>query len=245
MTWFHWVMFFVSLALQLALIASLRRGPYKEYPFVFVYSLVLLLTTVADGAVIAKLIPLKRASAQTYFYENDAIRQFLLFAVVVSLLERAMQASRFRAGIRYLFGLAAVVAVFLSLYIHSDASSRPPLWVSQVARDLSFGSAMLTLLLWTMLVSSRSKDRQLLLVTVGLGLQFTGEAIGHSMRQIPQYHQAMLLAGNFLSGIAHLMRLYLWREAFRQMRTREKIEPDEKPREAFSHQAETLFEANA
>ena len=47
--WLQWVIFFVSVALQVYVIALLRRGAYKNYPFALVYSVVLLLTSVADA----------------------------------------------------------------------------------------------------------------------------------------------------------------------------------------------------
>jgi hypothetical protein len=121
--------------------------------------------------------------------------------------------------------------------------------MTEVAGDLSFGSVVLTLLLWSTLIASRKKDNQLLLVTGGLGLQFTVEAIAQSLRQLSRHRPAILLAANLLLSAAHLMRLYVWREAFRRpARLSEKdIKKDTKPdgnSPEFSRQAETLFESN-
>src|SRR5437588_542548 len=122
MMWWSWFLFAASLALQVLVIASLRRGALKDYSVVFGYCLVLI--------------------------------------------------------------LAVLAAVSISLEIHSASSGKFILWVTQVARDLSFASVVLTLVLWLILISSRKKDHQLLMVTGGLGLQFTGEAIGQSLRQV-------------------------------------------------------------
>jgi hypothetical protein len=54
------------------------------------------------------------------------------------------------------------------------------------------------------------------MVTGGLGLQFTGEAIGQSLRQLSHHHHAILFLGNMLMSVAHLLRLYVWMEAFRR-----------------------------
>jgi hypothetical protein len=141
--------------------------------------------------------------------------------------------------------LAVVGTIFLSYYVHSDAY-KFSLLMTKVTRDLMFGSVGLTLLLWSTLIASKKKDDQLLMLTGGLGLQFTLEAIGQSMRQLSRHRPTLLLAANILVSVAHLMRLYVWREAFRRPRRvqQTKDEPDGTS-EPFSRQAETVFESNA
>jgi len=234
--WLQWLIFFVSLALQVFVIGLLRRGAYKDYPFVFVYSLILIMTTVADGAVFAGL-----AHMDIGFYRNEALRQLLLFTVVMSLMDRAIRDRPYRGRIRLILIFSACVAVLVSVEIHGEAhSNHYNLWATQVGRDLSFGSVVLTLLLWVTLLSSRRKDTQLLMVTGGLGLQFTGEAIGQSMRQLSvPHHHILLLAGNLVLTASHLMRLYVWSEAFRRARTVQQIddEPDGGDVPRFGRQA--------
>jgi hypothetical protein len=224
MIWLQWLIFFVSLALQVFVIGLLRRGAYKDYPFVFVYSLVLIMTTVADGAVFAGI-----AHMEAGFFKNEALRQLLLFTVVMSLMDRAVRERPYRGRIRLFLISSACVAVLVSVRIHGEARDlHYNLWATQVGRDLSFGSVVLTLLLWVTLISSHRRDTQLLMVTGGLGLQFTGEAIGQSMRQLSvPHHYMLLLAGNLVLTASHLMRLYVWTEAFRRPRTLQQI--DKKP----------------
>jgi len=242
MIWFQWLVFFVSVALQILVIASLRRGVYKDYPFVLAYSLILLLTTLADASMVSKLVPLSNTAKRLYFYRDEAVRQFLLFIVVVSLIERAIQTTHFRARIGVFLGLAGSCAVFLSLLAHSDSATFT-LWMTGVTRDLSFGSVVLTLLLWLIMLSSQKRDHLLLLITGGLGLQFTGEAIGQSLRQISVQYHAALLPGNLLASISHIIRLYIWLEAFRRAQrsqARKETNPDG---ERLPRQAETLFQS--
>ena len=52
-------------------------------------------------------------------------------------------------------------------------------------RDLNFCSAILDLALWALLIAAREKDHRLLLLSGGLGIQFTGEAIGESTATSP------------------------------------------------------------
>jgi hypothetical protein len=241
----HWLIFGISVALQILLLNSLRRSVYKDYAVVFGYSLVLFLTTIADGAVFSGLVPLSRSVARLFFYRNEAIRQTLLFIVVLTLIDRAMRANPYRGRVRVILIVAVIAAVSFSVEVHADSSRLFGLWVTEVIRDLSMGSVVLTLVLWLMLISSKKRDPQLLLVTGGLGLQFTGEAVGQSLRQISQDHFALYLIGNLMGGVTHLLRLYVWREAFR--RPREPLKPngpEGESQKAFPPPAQELFEPN-
>jgi hypothetical protein len=217
MLWLQWLTFAVSLALQISVIVSLRRGAYKEYPFVLVYCIVSLGTIVADAVVFSDLASMPVADQRVFFYRNAALRQFLLFTVVVSLIDRAMLGKPYRERLRVFLMLAVFGSIVLSYYIHSD-TYRFSLLMTKITRDLMFGSVGLTLLLWSTLIASKKKDDQLLMITGGLGLQFTLEAIGQSLRQLSQHRPYVLLAANLLLSVAHLMRLYVWREAFRRPR---------------------------
>jgi hypothetical protein len=245
MFWLQSLIFGLSLALQVLLLNSLRRGVYKAYGFVFAYSIVLFFTTLADGAVNLKVVALSRTAADTLFYQNDAVRQFLLFAVVISLIDRAMKDNPMRLRVRFLLIAAGIGVTLLSLQIHSSDvlegrsdRSRFVLLMTSVTRDLSFGSVGLTLLLWLLLIAARKKDHQLLMVTGGLGLQFAGEAIGQSLRQLSREHYSLYVIGNLVAGITHLLRLYVWYSAFRKPPAKEK-EPDGKSPEALPHPAQS------
>lgn len=246
MYWLQWLIFLVSAPLQILVILSLlRRGAAKEYPLVFAFSAVLLLTTAVDAVLFSGTLSVSKNLVKLYYYRNETVRQFLLFAVVISLIERATRANLHRLRILVVLGLASVSALAFSLYSHSTV--RPfALLATVVTRDLSFGSAVLTLLLWLMLISARAKDRQLLMVTVGLGLEFTGEAIGQSLRQLAafQHDRSIMLVGNLFLSLSHLMRLYVWSQAFRRSGEKKEEEPEGRTRNTFPRPAQTLFESN-
>src|SRR6266446_7771824 len=105
MMWVSWPLFAASLALQILVINSLRRGVYKDYALVAAYSLVLFFTTVADGVIFSGVVQLSDARKNIYFYQNDSVRQFMLFAVVISLIDRAVQAYPYRARVLVLLSL--------------------------------------------------------------------------------------------------------------------------------------------
>jgi len=243
----RWLLYSASVALQVVVLNSLRRGAYKNYTFVFAYSLVLFFTTIWDGLIFSGALSFPRALADLYFYRNEAVRQFMLFGVVIALIDRSLKSYQHRGRAQIFLTLAVFISVCCSLYSHSASSGRFILWMTQVARDLSFAAVVLTLLLWLILISARNKQYHLLMVIGGLGLQFTGEAIGQSLRQIGFHdrNKDIVLAGNLVAGLAQVLRLYVWSQAFRRAGTSKakEEEPDGKHHEVFPRPARTLFEA--
>src|ERR1039457_3723316 len=79
-------------------------------------------------------------------------------------------------------------------------------------RDLNFCAVILDLGLWTLLIGSRQKNSKLLLITGALGIQFTGGAIGQSLRDMSP---AIVTAASDFTVITSLARVYIWWRAFR------------------------------
>ena len=84
--------------------------------------------------------------------------------------------------------------------------------MTRLTRDLNFCAAILDLGLWALLIGSRKKDYQLLLVTGALGIQFAGGAIGQSLRDMSP---AIVTAASDFTVITSLARVYIWWRAFR------------------------------
>jgi hypothetical protein len=63
----------------------------------------------------------------------------------------------------------------------------------------------------------REKDNRVLMLSAGMGLQFTGEAMGGSLRQLSQRDHSLALArsGAVLMMISNLLLLFIWWRAFR------------------------------
>jgi hypothetical protein len=80
-------------------------------------------------------------------------------------------------------------------------------WMSQLVRNFSFGSMLLNLMLWTMLV--RRPERTRLLITAGIGIQLAGSSIGHSLLQLAP---SLVKAGNLVLLVCYLLFLLtIWR----------------------------------
>ena len=194
----------------------------------------LFLPTVVDGAVWSNVGKVPAALAP-FYYRNEILRQVLLFAVVVGLFDHALRKMLPQVRVHFILTTAAAGAGLISLYVHWTERTDFILSMTKAARDLSFGSVVLVLLLWSILISSRSRETLLLMLAGGLGLQFTGEAIGQSLRQISQHNIVALYAGNLLLVFSHLLRLYVWWEAFRKVPITSRESGEKTSRSKSSH----------
>ncbi len=213
----------IGLPLILMVIAAMLRGPYKEFPVLFIYTITEFLLTVAGLPAYFDFYFKHSVNARTrmadWNFWNDAIVEALIYAVVISLIYKA--ASHFRSRRIVLIGIigGAVLIAAISFLIHFDRSAlRKGMWMTPMSLDLSFVAEILDLGLWALLISRRKRDTRLLLVTGGLGIQFTGEAIGDSLRSMAakRHSHGLSYTGSFLLTVADLTALYIFWQAFRR-----------------------------
>jgi hypothetical protein len=205
----------IGLPLELLIVAALVRGPYRRFPFIMLYGVALFLTTVLEISVYEAYyhsgMRLGRTFAQFYWID-EGIRQTLLFAVVISLVYLASAALRSRAVVRGSLVCGAVIFAAAAFLGHYDAKAVVGEWMTLWLRDLNFSAAILDLGLWAMLLASRHKDPRLLLLSGALGIQFTGEAIGQSLRHLFPWQ---LSPGDVVTLLANLVCLWIWWQALR------------------------------
>ncbi len=81
------------------------------------------------------------------------------------------------------------------------------------------------IVLWTSLLVARDKDRQLLMLSGGLGVQFAGASIGESLRQMAMRSRShpLALAGGMIIVAANLFRFYTWWQALRRRQPEQKV----------------------
>ena len=222
LSWLFWF------PLVLLVIAALLRGSYRRFPLVFAYTVALFLTAVVEAAAYAGYlsgIQLAHSRARYYWFD-EGIRQGLLFALVIGLLYRATKGLPARAVLRVSLVTAAIVFAVTSLLIHYDGHAAIGKWMTPWTRDLDFGSAILDLALWAILINARKYDSEVLMLSGALGIQFTGEAIGHALRnQFP----AILLAADTTVVVANLACLYIWWQVFRTSPVRNASVPASSP----------------
>ena len=205
----------LGLALNILVLVEMAKGHYRRFPILFLYCVALALSTVFEIAV--RAFPELDRAAPNYYWIDDSLRQALLFAVVIFLIHGSMErAGRHAAVLWLLLGALSISAI--SVAAHYDAEMKVDRWMTAVGRDLSFASAILDLVLWFVLVASRKRDPVLFLLSGGLGLQFAGQAAGHSLRQLAARPQSQVLkwTGNIFLLLANLACLYLWWRTFRR-----------------------------
>jgi hypothetical protein len=202
--------------LELMVIAALLRGEYRRYPFIFLYAVVDLLTTILEiqpSMAYDSGTPQAKHQWVMRFWFNERIMQVLVFLLVISLVYTATKHLRPRRAL--LLGIICGTILFaaISFWFQHDPN---PLEVSRYmtrwTRDLNFCAAILDLGLWALLIGSRQKEYKLLLITGALGIQFTGGAIGQALRDMSP--AIVALASDFLM-LTNLARLFIWWQAFR------------------------------
>jgi hypothetical protein len=104
----------------------------------------------------------------------------------------------------------AILFVGISFRIHYDPRASVGLWMTPWTRDLNVGTSILDLALWSLPMEQRGKDDRLLLLSGALGIQFTGAAMGHSMRSMAtRYHPWPAMAGGKVVVLTGIIRVYL------------------------------------
>jgi len=206
----------VGLPLELLIIAALLRGGYRRFPFIFAYIIVEFLTTVLEiPAYVAYYTghPFATGHGRAYYYWLDeGVLQALIFAVVISLVYHATAKLGSRRIVRASLVGGAILFAGASFLIHFQHGVVAGTWMTPWTRDLSFSSTILDLALWAMLIASREKDHRLLMLSGALGIQFTGEAIGESLRHLSR---STVFPGNVLIMLTNLLFLYIWWQALR------------------------------
>lgn len=209
----------VGLPLEFLIIAALLRGPYRRFPLLLLYSLALFLTTVIEISVNQAYFAGVRfgVSRATYYWVDEGIREGLLFAVVLSLAYLATEKLESRTVVRTALiagGIFFAVASFL-IHHHNQLAAEPGRWrwMTPWVRDIDFAAAIVDLAVWTLLIGSRNRDTQVLLLAGGVGIQFAGAAIGESLRILLE-HFSPLLGGVFEMATA-LAGMWIWWRALR------------------------------
>src|SRR5574340_230455 len=211
----------LGLGLQVLLIRELFRGAYRRFPVVFAYVVTLFLTTVVEIAGFTTQQGARELirKFRLYYWINDGILQALIFSVVIALIYRALPAGMRRGPARRAVVLAGVLTFAVSFLVHMGPRSELDQWMTLVSRDLSFAAAILDLVLWTILVVTHRNDRELLALSGALGIQFTGSAVGQSVRTLAMvaFHRSRTVAliGSLLVVVSHLACLYIWLHTFR------------------------------
>ena len=210
----------VGLPLQLLVIGTLLRGGYRRFPLLFFYIIADFLTTVVE---VPSVVGYDRGMRWAAFafpavhWFDVVVMQVLVYAVVMSLIYQATSKLRARRIVRVSLIAGAILFAGISFLIHWNPALNTGSFMTPWTRDLNFCSAILDMALWALLIASREKDHRLLLLSGGLGIQFTGGAMGRSIGQLAlrTRSRALFLSGGVVTLLADLVFLYIWWRALR------------------------------
>jgi len=142
--------------------------------------------------------------------------------VVMSLIYQATAELRSRRILRLSLFAGAILFAGVAFFVHYNPNILTGLWMTSWTRDLNFCSAILDLALWALLIGRKEKDQRVLLLSGGMGVMFSGEAIGESLRQLAQRDRSsgLALSGGLIMMLSNLVFLFVWWQAFRPARQR-------------------------
>jgi hypothetical protein len=204
---------FVGLGLQAAVIHVLIKGPLRRFPVLFGYAIVLLLTTVVDATAYFNG-PEFRAAFREYYWIDEIIRWASFFILVLSLIAQALSGSPRHGKVLGLLTLASVMVAGLSAWCLYDPAAKLSGWMTEVVRNLAFFASILNLIMWSAMVRSRKTRLDLLLISSGLGLETTGDAIAQSIR--PFFTRSTIWIPNIFNILTHLACLLIWWRALQR-----------------------------
>jgi hypothetical protein len=206
--------------LQALVITRLLRGEWRRFPLIFAFVISEFLVAVAEFPTVWASVFHRTQDAlnwRAWFYQRgEVLLEFLIFLVVLSLIYRATSDLQSRDLMRAACVAGAILFVGISFLIHYNPRTIVGAWMTPWTRDLNVGTTVLDIALWLLLLARRQKNHRLLLLTAALGIQFTGSAIGDSLRSLAsRQHPWPSLAGGIIVVTAGLIRVYLWARAFR------------------------------
>ncbi len=220
----QWLAWSVSIPLQGLLLNALARSGFRSFPFLFLYALLLFFWTIANVA--GREGGRLPATWQAAYWTVEVTLQGLLYCLVLSLVRRALRANPNRVKF-----LRALILLVILYWIGSCVLTWDPrrnAWMTDFTKYVSFGGALMNLVVWALLVGGRHPDRSLLMISGGYGVQSAGEAISQSLRALAVSNRSLLLltTGNVSGLLTHSICLLIWWKAIVHENARRREQAD-------------------
>jgi hypothetical protein len=230
---FQWAFLVAGVVLQSMVISAMLKGSYRRYPFVFGYLVLNLLSTVVQFS-LRYYFGQSSAKYVAFYWISDFAATVLVLLIIIHLIRMAMEKHPYRNKVYVGLLLGVVLTAGVSVFFMESRS-----WdllyrnlMTEVGRDYYFGAVILCAALWSVLVRSNHVNKQVYLITSGLGLQLTGAAIAHALRAAGE---VVFLANVFLIT-TYLLNLYIWYVALKA--PAEALAGAEEPEEVPTHEVE-------
>lgn len=205
----------ITLLLAVLTLQRLLSGWWRKY---YLLGLILVLLI---GGVVPPLTSYMNfgnwslASAQRMYWTLSLIYQGTIFLFMLQLIYRISQELPNRSTLIRGLAFVAIVAAGLSAWSHREM--RLNAFMSIFSRDLTFLAAVLNMVLWRFLIQVKKRDMLLLAVSAGLGIQCTGDALGHSLRFLAkEFTTSVPLTdiGNVIMSLTAVATVAIWHTAF-------------------------------
>ena len=230
----------VDVALQLALLFFLLRGPSRRYIGLLVYSVAVLVTTAIELVVTHQAHPDPGLFRRVY-WSDEVVVDLLLFLVVISLTNLALEGNPLRAKTsRILAGIVAAALILPFVLFNPPLFTSPThwnlawgRWFNSTSQMLNFGAAIMNLGLWSALLTSRKRDPQLLKVSIGVGVVVAGQAIGFGIRRFMAEGSTLREFPDLFMSLTHVLSVFIWCSAFFSKRpaaaAEDQLQPGSRP----------------
>jgi hypothetical protein len=191
-------------------IAILRRRYYRRFPIVLALSLFgVVWLIVLSVAVNPRHLALSSRTYAVLYWMGDLVTHGLILSLVLTLIGQAIEGTRSAGRTMLLLAGAVIVFGFGSLAVLRSQ----PAWETALSRNMSFCEEVLNFILWIALIRSRRRDGLLFMVSAGIGLQVTGEVIGHTIRMYTGFSRFIVLP-DILVVVSEILCLVIWIYAF-------------------------------
>jgi hypothetical protein len=192
---------------------AMLAGAWKKYPVLFAYlCFTFSLSAPMSIAFLVSGATWTGVSRSAYWILSLSMQ----LCGVLLLLTLTHRAGQHRADIRRtvtLLSIGFLLALIGSSAFHYPVALQglPNRWMTFVSRDIAFVSTLMNLVLWSFLVGNRKRDQTVLLISAGLGLQCTIDAMGHALRFFPNEVRD---AGNLVISAGSILTSYVWYRIF-------------------------------
>jgi hypothetical protein len=219
------------------LVAFLLIGPTRKFWVVLLYVSWELIATVGLTFADLRLNGTAQNNATSsalyarLYWANDVIVDLFRFVLVAALIYQVGGRSKPMLG-RLLSGLVLVMMVLPFLLFHPIFPATGAAlgwfpsgaWFNSTSQLLNFGAAIMNVILWTALIQSRTRDRQIIAVSLGLGILVTGTAISYGLRHFST-RGGFTAAFNLFLNLTQLGAWLIWCRAFWPLPKRGRISP--------------------
>ncbi len=207
----------IGILLLLALLGLLLRGHLPRWIILFCYAAAQAIITSFD--IWGRYGEGGRESAfyNDLYWTGEIVWDVLAFVLVAALILRAMAGQPALDGAKKILAIVGGAMVVLP-FVLSTKKPFSPAWFNSASQILNFGASILNLVLWGALIAFRKRDRLLMMVSAGLGINVAGAAIAWGVRQLGEktpWPKPIRDTADLFAAVTYLAGIALWCYAFR------------------------------